>query len=252
MKVLVLTGTADGRALAATLRRAGAEVVESVAGRTAVARNAGGDGVRVGGFGGVPGLVAWLTDHAVDAVVDATHPFAATMSAHAAAACAQTGVPLARWVRPSWRGRPDADTWQWVADHAAAVRAAGEHVTGEHGAGERRTVLLTVGRRELDAYRNLAEVVARVAEAPADWEPPAGWELLVSRGPFAPADEIALMSGRRVGVLVSKDAGGDATSAKLDAAARLGVPVVMVARPPGPGGVPEFADPDAVLAWLGR
>lgn len=259
MKVLVLTGTGDGRALAATVRAAGHEVVESVAGRTAEARGRDGagdsDGTRVGGFGGVDGLVAWLARHDVDAVIDATHPFAARMSANAAQACAIAGVPLARWERPSWRERPDATTWRWVSDHAAAADAAGQVGGGGGGGsgdGGSGRVLLTVGRQDLDAYRALPDVVARVAEVPAGWVPPAGWELLVARGPYRLAGELALLRDRAIGVLVSKDAGSDATTAKLDAAAQLGVPVVMIARPPAPVGVPGFADTNAVLAWLVR
>lgn len=237
MKVLVLSGTGDGRTLVAALRAAGLEVVESVAGRTASSR--GLDGVRAGGFGGADGLAAWLVEHRVDAVVNATHPFAARMSAHAADACVRVGVPLARWVRPSWRARPDAPSWAWVPDHdAAAVAAAG------HG-----RVLLTVGRQELGAYFVLPDVVARVTEPAPGWVTPPGWELLMSRGPFEVAAETALLAGHRIRVLVSKDSGGAATAAKLDAAAALGVRVVMVARPAGPDGVPEFAAAGEVLDW---
>lgn len=240
MRVLVLAGTGDGRAVAAALRDAGHEVVESVAGVTASARRR--DGVRTGGFGGAAGLAAWLVEHHVDAVVNATHPFAARMSANAAVACRQVGVPLARWARPSWRGRPDAAGWAWVPDHATAARVA---------AGQGR-VFLTVGRQELTAYLALPDVVARVTEPGPGWVTPAGWQLLVARGPFAVVDETALMREHGVRVLVTKDAGGSATAAKLDAAGALGVRVVAVARPGASAGVPELGDLDAVLAWVGR
>ncbi len=240
MKVLVLAGTADGRAVARALRGAGHEVVEAVAGVTASARALA--GVRVGGFGGVAGLAAWLVEHRVDAVVNATHPFAARMSANASNACGKVGVPLARWVRPSWRGRPDAAGWAWVPDHAAAARVA---------AGQGRT-LLTVGRQELAAYLALHEVVARVTEPAPGWVTPMGWQLLVARGPFTVAGEEALMREHGVRVLVTKDAGGAATMAKLDAAATLGVRVVVVDRPGAPAGVAELGDLDAALAWVGE
>ncbi len=236
----MLSGTGDGRSLVATLREAGIDVVESLAGRTAAARAEVAVGARVGGFGGVAGLEAWLRSEGVDAVVDATHPFAARMGANAATACATVGVPLLRVLRPSWRERPDAVGWAWVPDHAAAARAASR--------GGR--VLLTVGRQELNAYRDLPDVVARVTEPEPGWDTPGGWELVVARGPFTVDDEVALLREREIGVLVSKDAGGRATEAKLDAAAHLGVRVVMVERPALPPGVPSVVDGVGAVAWL--
>ena len=236
----MLSGTGDGRALVATLREAGFEVVASLAGRTAPARAEADVDVRVGGFGGVAGLTAWLRSQPVDAVVDATHPFAARMGANAAAACAAVGVPLLRVLRPSWRGRPDAATWGWVPDHAAAARAASG----------RGRVLLTVGRQELNAYRDLPDVVARVTEPEPGWVTPSGWELLVARGPLTVDDEVTLLRDREISVLVSKDAGGSATEAKLDAAAHLGARVVMVERPALPPGVPVVVDGAGAVAWL--
>lgn len=245
--MLVLSGTGDGRALVAALRSSGVAVIESVAGRTAAARAL--EGVRVGGFGGASGLEAWLSENAVSAVVDATHPFAARMSSNAALACAAAGVPLARWVRPSWRDRPGSAAWTWVPDHTVAARAAGAAGSaGDPVSGGR--VLLTVGRQELDSYRELRDVVARVSEPPPGWTTPDGWEILVARGPFTVNDEFTLLTDRGVGVLVTKDSGGDATSAKLDAAAALGVRVVMIERPPGPTGVPGFSNRIELQAWL--
>ncbi|MDO5699231.1 MAG: cobalt-precorrin-6A reductase [Dermatophilus congolensis] len=244
MRVLVLSGTGDGRALVRSLTEAGHDVTESVAGRTKLAREMA--GVRVGGFGGADGLVEWLGANAVDVVVDATHPFAATMTANAAAACAQSGVRLARWVRPSWRSRPDADAWTWVEGHDEACAT----VESVRTATEPGRVLLTIGRQNLDTYRRLDDVIARVTEPAPGWETPFGWEMLIARGPFTVEGEIALLRDLGVGIVVSKDSGGEATSAKLDAAAALGVRIVMVSRPPTPDDVPEFAGQDELLAWL--
>ena len=240
MRVLVLAGTGDGQAVAQALRASGLEVVESVAGRTAAARGrAVHEGVRVGGFGGADGLAAWLREQDVGAVVDATHPFAQRMTANAVEACTRAGVPVARWVRPSWLERPDAASGLCVPDHAAAVRGA---------AGKGR-VLLTVGRQELAAYRDLHDVVARVTEPTAGWVTPNGWELVVARGPFDAAAEHDLMADRGVRVLVTKDSGGASTAAKLDAAATLGVQVVMITRPADPDGIPRLTDTDAAIRW---
>lgn len=238
--VLLLGGTRDARELADLLAAEGIAVTTSVAGRTASARTDAA-GVRSGGFGGVEGLVAYLADpaNAVAAVVDATHPFAASMTRNAAAACARTGTPLVRLDRPGWASRPDAGPWEWVDGHTEAARAASG----------RGRVLLTVGRQPLPAYAELDDVVARVAEMAG--EPPRSeWRIIEQVGPFSLADELTLLDAEGVRVLVSKDSGGRDTEAKLDAAASRGVGVVMVRRPAVPEGVPVVADPDAALAWL--
>ncbi|MDO5534819.1 MAG: cobalt-precorrin-6A reductase [Propionibacteriaceae bacterium] len=240
MNVLVLAGTGDGHSVAQAVRATGRVVIESVAGRTAAARRSAGDGVRVGGFGGADGLAQWLREHAIGAVVDATHPFARQMTTNAVEACARVGVPLARWVRPSWLRRPESLGWLCVPDHAAAVRAAAGH----------GRVLLTVGRQELAAYRALPDVIARVTEPAAGWVTPPGWELLIARGPFDRVSERDLMAERGVRVLVTKDSGGATTEAKLDAAAALGVQVVMITRPPDPEGIPRFSDHEAIARWI--
>lgn len=234
MRVLLLGGTSESRAISAS-PPAGVHLVESWAGRLA---GEAGRADRVGGFGGAAGLAAYLVAEGIVAVVDATHPFAARMTGHAAEACALAGVPLLRVNRQGWGHHPLAATWRWVDDHAAAARAAA-------GGGGR--VLLTVGRQPLPFYRGLPDVVARVAEAPAGPLPP-GWRLLVARGPFGEADERALLASERVGVLVTKDAGGP--SGKLDAAAALGVAVVVVRRAAGPAGLVEVPDAAGALAWL--
>lgn len=238
MRVLLLGGTADARVLADAFTAAGFEVVESVAGRTRQAR--GGAASRVGGFGGVDGLVRYLRAAGVTAVVDATHPFAAQMTGNAAEACSLTGTPLLRFSRPGWRTHPDASRWIWVADHGQAASAAAR-VGGR--------VLLTVGRQPLPAYRALTDVVARVAEWQGD-QVPEGWLIIESRGPFTLAGELDLLRREQVAVLVSKDSGGVLTAAKLDAARELGLPVIIVDRPPTPDGVGEVSSTADAVAWL--
>lgn len=221
--VLILGGTAQGRELAAALTAAGLDVVTSLAGVTRdPARVAG--SVRSGGFGGVDGLADWLREHPVVGVVDATHPFAAGMSANAARACGLVGVPLLRLDRPGWAGRPDAARWTWVADHDEAAAAAAQ-TSG--------VVFLAVGRSSLDHYVEPLRgrpVVARVAEA-AGLRVPEGWQVLAERGPFDAASEARLFADHGVRVLITKDSGGAASEAKLDVAADLGVTVIMVSRP---------------------
>ncbi|WP_435198028.1 cobalt-precorrin-6A reductase [Janibacter sp. GS2] len=240
--VLVLGGTAEARDLAARLEAKGVPLTSSLAGRVSRPRLPVGP-VRTGGFGGPDGLREWLDEHEVTAVVDATHPFAGTMGRHAAQASSRSGVPLLRLARPGWSGHPDAGSWTWVDDHDAAREAADE-VGG--------TPFVTTGRQTLHHHLEAWEerpVVVRLVEPPEEPLPPA-WTVLRSRGPFLVADEEALMREHGVGVVLTKDSGGTYTEAKLDAAGRLGLPVVVVARPPRPADVPEASDPGSAAAWV--
>lgn len=240
MSVLLLGGTAEARLLAELLVAGDVPVVTSLAGAVADLRQPAGE-VRVGGFGGVPGLVAYLWDHSVTAVVDATHPFAAQITANAATACAQVGVPLLRLSRPSWATRADAASWHWV-DTIADARQAAERL------GER--IFLAIGRQSLGGFVDWTDgpVLVRVVDAP-DFEVPATWVALRARGPFDIEAELDLMRSHGIDVLVAKDSGGS-TDAKLDAAAVLGVAVVMVRRPALPSGVDVVTSVAEAAAWL--
>jgi precorrin-6A/cobalt-precorrin-6A reductase len=238
MRVLILGGTTEASALARRLaERADIQPVLSLAGRT---RNPVAPPIpfRVGGFGGIEGLRTYLADHCVQAVVDATHPFAAQMSRHAVAACRTEGVPIAGFTRPPWTRQPD-DRWTHVADMGAAAAALST---------QPQRVFLTIGGIQLAAF----------ARAPWHWylvrtiDPPAGMQaqkLILARGPFAVEQEIVLMRDERIDVLVTKNSGGSATGAKIEAARALRLPVVIVDRP-APEDYPTFHHLDAVLAWL--
>jgi precorrin-6A/cobalt-precorrin-6A reductase len=228
--ILILGGTGEARELAARVPHA----VSSLAGRVSAPRLPVGE-VRVGGFGGVDGLAQWLRDNRVDAVVDATHPFARQITAHAFEACALVGVPLLILRRPGFTAR---DGWQWEDSVASAAR----NLPGSR-------VFLTTGRQDLAEFAACEQwFLARMVEPP---EPPMPQriEVLLSRGPFTVDGELELMRSREIDVLVTKDSGGAMTSAKLEAAEQLGIPVVIVRRPPMPAAKTVATVRDA-LAWL--
>jgi precorrin-6A/cobalt-precorrin-6A reductase len=241
VKVLVLGGTGEGRELAGRLRDEGVEVVSSLAGRTSDARLPEGE-VRQGGFGGALGLTRWLRDNSVDAVLDATHPFAATMTEHAVAAARSTGIPLLILRRPGWTAGP-GDEWLWVDTAEAAARLL--PTVGSRA-------FLTIGRQGLHAFADAGLwMLARCVDTP---EPaPTSCTLILDRGPYDVPGELALMRNHRIDVLVTKDSGGPQTSAKLAAARQLGIPVILIRRPPLPVGVEMVESVDRVVGWvLGR
>ena len=240
MHILILGGTAEARALAGLLHtETGVRVTSSLAGRVASPRLPEGE-VRIGGFGGVDGLVEWIVGHAVDAVIDATHPFAERISFNAARAAATAHVPLLALRRPGWVPG-EGDDWRSAASLEEAAGAL-------DGLGDR--VFLTTGRMGLAAFAARPEwFLVRSVDAP-DAPIPARTEVLLDRGPFTLDGERDLLARHRIDVLVTKDSGGAATAPKLAAAREAGIPVVVVRRPPVPEGVRTAASPEEAAAWV--
>jgi precorrin-6A/cobalt-precorrin-6A reductase len=241
MRILILGGTAEARRLAERL--AGCSdlaVTLSLAGRTAApARQP--VPVRIGGFGGADGLADYLSAERIDALIDATHPYAAVISANAARAARSTGVPLLALRRPPWT--PVAgDRWIEVADIPAAVAALGEAP---------RRVFLALGRKELAPFAAAPQHHYLVRSVdPVD--PPLAVphaSYVTARGPFAEADERTLLGAHDIEVVVAKNSGGTATYGKIAAARKLGLPVIMPSRPPVPPVAVVETIEDA-LAWL--
>jgi len=245
-KILILGGTAEARQVAGVLAARGdCDVVLSLAGRIG---NPIGQGVpvRIGGFGGVEGLAAYLKETAVGLRIDATHPYAARISANAAYAADEAGVPLLALRRPGWE-RTDGDRWTEVDDVAGAVRVLG---------GAPRHVFLTLGRQDVHAFE-AAPQHYYLMRSVDPVEPPLALpnlETILARGPFETADELALLERRGIDALVSKNSGGAATYGKIAAARALGIEVVMVRRPALPE-VPSAPTVHELIAmaghWLG-
>jgi len=241
MRVLILGGTTEAseltRLLAADPRF---EPTVSLAGRTANPKLQP-VRTRIGGFGGADGLVAWLKQDATQAVIDATHPYADQISSNAVAACVWLAIPLASIVRRAWEPQP-GDTWFPVASAEAAADALGP---------ELRRVFLSLGRLELGAFasRPHHHYIARTIDPPGDVALPPDIRLLFGRGPFDTQAETTLLKREKIDVLVSKNSGGAATYAKIEAARSLGIPVVMIARPHKLRGH-AVENAEAAMTWL--
>lgn len=239
MRILILGGTGEARALAGGLHP-DFDVVSSLAGRVPDPALPVGP-VRIGGFGGVAGLRKWLQDNEITAVVDATHPFAATISSNAVRACAELELPHLLLRRPAW-------------EVPAATRVASDTEAAEVVAAKGCSrIFLTTGRSGTKAFANSdAYFLIRVVTPPDPHMLPGRHQVLLSRGPYHLDGERALMSENRIDALVSKNSGGPLTRAKLDAAAELGIDIVMIERPPLPSGLTTVGAVDEAADWIRR
>jgi precorrin-6A/cobalt-precorrin-6A reductase len=223
MRVLILGGTTEASELARLLAADPRfDVTLSLAGRTSKPRTQP-VRTRTGGFGGPDGLAAWLQRETIEAVIDATHPYADQISSNAVTACKRLESPLATIMRPAWQPLP-GDIWLTVASAEAAADALGS---------QPRRVFLSLGRLELGAFAASPQhhYVARMIEAPEGVVLPREIKLIFDRGPFDEPAETALLTQEKIDVLVSKNSGGAATYPKIAATRKLGIPVVMIARP---------------------
>ncbi|EPR17986.1 cobalt-precorrin-6x reductase [Sphingobium indicum IP26] len=240
--ILILGGTTEASALAAALAERGMHAVLSYAGRTDKPR-AQPVPVRVGGFGGMAGLARHLREEGVTHLVDATHPFAATMSEHAVAAAREAGVKHIMLTRPPWIAA-EGDRWTHVPDLAGAVATL---------AGARRNVMLALGRMHVDAFAAQPQhhYLLRFVDMPAAAPGLPDHALVIDRGPFTVEGDMQLMRAHGIDCVVSKNAGGSGAQAKLVAARTLGLPVVMIGRPACPAALVTH-EVAGVLQWLGH
>jgi len=241
-RVLILGGTAEASKLVAKASKIdGLEAIASLAGRTrqpVISSTT----TRIGGFGGVSGLTDYLRERQIHLLVDATHPFAAEISFNAAIAAAKAGIPHLMLVRPAWE-RTQGDRWVEVESNQEAAEVLSQ-------LGHRR-IFLSIGRQELAAYADLQEFwfLMRAIDPPPPQIPLPPGKLLTERGPFSLHEERSLLQKYQIEVIVSKNSGGDATYAKIIAARELGIPVVIIKRPPLPQGE-RVGDEESAMFWL--
>jgi len=239
MKILILGGTGEGRALAEKIVD-DHDIVTSLAGATSSTAKIVGN-MRIGGFGGEDGLAAYLTQNNIDRVIDATHPFAAKITDHAVNACAKTNTPYLRLDRPSWTLPTDTDVI-FVLDSVEAARLVARTSS---------SAFLTIGQKGLNNFTGL-DTVKLLVRAIENFDENLKLEnatFVSARPPFALADEITLMQNHQIDTLVSKASGGNATRAKLDAAAKIGARIILIRRPPPPDSDRVFNVEDAIN-WL--
>ncbi len=240
---MILGGTTEARRLAEALQgKDDIAPILSLAGRT---QNPTLPQIpyRIGGFGGIDGLIAYLRAEEIGLVIDATHPFAEQMSAHAEAACRATGTALVAFSRPPWI-QQDGDRWREADTAAGAAKLLGDTP---------RRVFLTVGRLQLPAFETapIHDYLIRSIDLPEPVPNLPRHRVILARGPFSLEDEMALMRGERIDVLVTKNSGGDATYAKIAAARELGLPVILMRQPQRPD-VPMFHSLDEILRFIGE
>ena len=244
-KILILGGTGEAAELARRINfalRANVEVILSLAGRTR-APAAQPVATRSGGFGGAAGLAEYIRLENIALLIDATHPFAATMSANARLACAETEIPRLQWVRPAWTP-PEGARVVWAETLADAAKLLPSLA---------RSAFLAVGGRGLAAFAHLANdpkkkihLIARAVEKPDDLPP--GIELVIGRPQRSAAAESALFSALGTDTLVARESGGTGF-AKIEAAGDLGLNILLIKRPPPEPGE-QASTMEAALAWI--
>ena len=241
-RVLILGGTTEASVIATHLAaRSDVTVISSLAGRVSQPRLPAGM-VRVGGFGGLAGLISYLVDQNIAVVIDATHPFASKISGNAELACNTLRLPLIALQRPAWEPN-EHDCWYTVPDTQAAASMVNHQLN---------RVFLSIGRQELGAFSHCEDAwfLVRAIDAPSEMLP-ANSKLILKRGPFHLNDELQMLRSESISLIVSKNSGGTATYSKIEAARALRIPVVMIDRP-RKHNVPTVPQPDDVLQQLAQ
>ncbi|THV25032.1 cobalt-precorrin-6A reductase [Peteryoungia ipomoeae] len=220
-RILILGGTAQALNIARDEIAKGNDVITALAGRTEAPTLPPGRH-RIGGFGGAKGLARYLKEEGIDLLIDATHPFAKTISENAVLAAQQSGIPLKTVTRAPWQAE-QGETWLKVADEAAAAALL--------PAGAR--AFLALGRQHVALFRSREDChfILRVVDPPIEPSTDSRWQWVIGKPAQAADTEKALFEAHGITHLVCRNSGGTAGYAKLEAARMLSLPVVMIERP---------------------
>ena len=239
MTLLLLAGTGEARQIARHCAEQGIDAIATLAGATRDPKPLAIKSIS-GGFGGADGFRQFLAQHKITRILDMTHPYAAQISARSFEIARDFGVPYLQFLRDPWVAGA-GDIWSEIADETAAAPFVSEGAT----------VFLATGRQTLHLFNALshAKLICRQIDPPNGPFPFPNGRFEIGRPPFSVQDEVALFRELGVDVLIVKNAGGDASRSKLDAARQLKIPVLMIARP-APSGAPTVNSLDAVKAWI--
>ena len=234
-RILLLGGVGDALAIA---RRLAPQDIYSLAGLGKVPADLPCQ-VRVGGYGGAEGLAAFMAAEGIDLLLDITHPYAAQISANAARAAELSGVPCWALRRPGWQAG-GGDDWREVADWAALSTALEAF----------QRPFFTLGREPLAHLQAIPLHQHWTVRCLDDYPGTPRARVIGARGPFNLADERALFAAGQFDVLISKNSGSSATEPKLQVARELGLPVLLLARPPLPAVDRQFSAVEEVWSAL--
>jgi precorrin-6A/cobalt-precorrin-6A reductase len=234
-RFLLLGGTTEALAIARTLDR---PHVYSLAGLGKVPQDLSCQ-VRVGGYGGASGLAQFMRDNSIDLLVDATHPFAARISANAVAAAAEAQIPCWALRRPGWQAGA-GDDWRFISDWPALIETLAPF----------RRPFFTMGREPLAHLDSIPASQFWTVRC-LDVQPGnARAKIIGARGPFTLADERALFADGNFDVLISKNSGSVATEPKLQVARERRLPVLILQRPALPQADREFDSTTSLITAL--
>ena len=234
-RILLLGGVTEALAIARTL---GPQHIYSLAGIGRVPTDQRCQ-VRVGGYGGAAGLAQFIREQGIDLLLDATHPYAAQISANAAQAARLCTIPCWALRRPAWQPQP-GDDWREVSDWSELIEALKPF----------QRPLFTLGREPLQHLDEIPAGQFWTLRALDVYPGNERCEVIGARGPFLIEDERALFERRRIDVLISKNSGSSATEPKLEVARERGIPVVVLQRPVLAGVDREFLTPQETLTAL--
>jgi len=167
------------------------------------------------------GLKNYLLRHQIDKMIDATHPYATTISSNTSEVCKALNIPLLTFCRPPWQA-VDEDQWILVDNWDKAKEAMHPF----------KRPFVTIGRSAINEADSIPEhQFWLIRSAIADKLNQTNYQIIKAIGPFSEEQELSLMKAHDIDVVVCKNSGGSTVDGKLKAARALKIPVIMLNRP---------------------